>query len=62
MNDKNKAYAYDELIRESDIIQRENSKLKSQYIVNVPKEIQQKIDSNNNKIAGLLIKLENLFK
>lgn len=62
MNNQEKAQLYDELIRESDILQRQNSKLKSEYTVNVPPQVQKQIDENDKKIAILVQKLENLLR
>lgn len=61
MNNQEKADMYDELLRESDKLQRINSKLKSEYVTNIPVNIQQQIDENNTKISKLVKKLENLL-
>jgi len=61
MNNQEKAVMYDELLRESDKLQRINSKLKSEYVTNIPISIQQQIDENNIKIGKLVKKLENLL-
>jgi len=61
MTNSEKAIIYDQLIRESDILQRENSKFNSQYLFNVPVEIQKKINENNVKIDVLVRELETLF-
>ncbi|MEI6880351.1 MAG: hypothetical protein WCK82_03335 [Bacteroidota bacterium] len=62
MTNQEKAMVYDQLIRESDKIQRENSKLKSEYTANIPSNIQRVIDENNSRIAVLVGRLESLFK
>ena len=62
MNNQEKAYIYDQCLRDSDRLQRENSKLKSDYAGNIPPDIQKIIDQNNAKIAVLVGRLENLFK
>jgi len=62
MTNQEKAMVYDQLIRESDKIQRENSKLKSEYITNVPIEVEKRINENNDRIAVLVGRLESLFK
>lgn len=62
MNNQDKAIIYDNLLRESDLLQRENSKLKSQYVGNIPQQIQEQIDRNNNRISVLVSRLEGLFK
>lgn len=61
MNNQEKAFMYDELLRESDKLQRINSKLKSEYVTNIPVNIQQQIDENNIKIGKLVKKLEALL-
>ena len=62
MTQEEKAILYDNCIRESDSLQRENSKLKSEYITNVPLEVERKIKENNDRIAVLVGRLESLFK
>jgi hypothetical protein len=62
MNNQEKALIYDQCIRDSDRLQRENSKLKSEYPINIPNDVQKIIDSNNAKIAVIVKKLENLFR
>lgn len=62
MTNQEKAVLYDQLIRESDALQRENSKLKSEYVTNIPPEVQQKIDKNNKRISILVGQFENLLR
>jgi hypothetical protein len=62
MDNKEKAKVYDDCLRESDRLQRINSKFKSEYSPNIPPHIQNEINSNNNKIAALVARLESLFK
>lgn len=62
LTNEDKARIYDELIRESDRLQRINSKLKSEHVFNVPPQVQSQIDENERKIRELVIKLENLFR
>jgi hypothetical protein len=62
MDNKTKAEIYDECIRESDKLQNINSKIKSQYVTNIPTELQKTIDENNKKISKLVLRLESLFK
>jgi len=61
MTNQDKANIYDQLLRESDILQRENSKLKAQFVGNIPPNIQEIINRNNDKITVVVKKLENLF-
>ena len=62
MTQQEKAIVYDQLIRENDILQRENSKLKSEYATNIPLNIQKIIESNDARMAVLVRRLESLFK
>ena len=62
MNNDEKAMIYDNLLRESDKLQRENSKLKSEHAGNIPADKQNIIDTNNARIAVLVQKLESLFQ
>ena len=62
MNNEEKGIIYDNCLRESDKLQRENSRLKSQYVTNIPPQIQEQINQNNAKIAVLVNKLENLLR
>ena len=62
MTNSDKAVIYDDCLRESDRLQRINSKLKSEYVGNIPHNIQKTITENDAKIAGLVGRLENLFK
>jgi len=62
MNNQDKAIVYDNCLRESDALQRQNSKLKSEYAGNIPQQIQEQININDKRIAELVGKLESLFK
>jgi hypothetical protein len=62
MNNQEKALLYDNLLFESDKLQRINSKLKSEYAGNIPEHIQTQIDGNNHKIALLVRRLEDLLR
>jgi hypothetical protein len=62
MTTAQKAAYYDDLLRQSDILQRRNSKLKSEYIVNVPQQVENEIKDNNRKIHELVLKLEALVR
>ncbi len=62
LKNEDKARIYDELLRESDRLQRTNSKLKAEYVFNIPPQIQSQIDENERKIKELVTKLENLFR
>ena len=62
MNNQDKAIVYDNCLRESDVLQRQNSKLKSEYTGNIPQQIQEQININDKRIAELVAKLESLFK
>ncbi len=62
MTREEKAIVYDELIRESDKYQRINSKLKSEYVGNIPPHIEEQIKQNDIKIANCVIRLEKLLR
>ena len=58
---KDKAIIYDNCLRESDQLQRENSKIKSAFAGNIPPEQQLILDRNNERINLLVKRLESLF-
>ena len=62
MNNADKGQLYEQYVREASFLEREISKLKSQYVVNVPNEVQKKIDTNKLKISELERKLNNLYR
>ena len=62
MTNEEKARIYDDLVRESDRLQRENSKIKSDFATNIPPQLQERINQNNVKIAQLVGRLEQLFR
>jgi hypothetical protein len=57
LSQADKAIIYDNCIRESDQLQRRNSKIKSEY-VGIPHALQEEIKANDNKINQLVKKLE----
>lgn len=61
MNNAEKAFIYDECLRESDNLQRQNSKIKSDFAGNIPQHLQEQIYKNEHKIAFLVKRLESLF-
>lgn len=61
MDNAQKALIYDDLVRESDRLQRINSKIKSEYVGNIPANLQEEINQNNYKISLIVGKLEKLF-
>ena len=62
MTNETKAIIYDECLRESDKLQRENSKIKSEYAGNIPADQQLILDNNNARIDVLVKKLDSLFR
>lgn len=62
MTNAQKAELYDSLLHESDQYQRENSRLKSQYVTNIPPDVQAVINENNRKISILVSRLEHLVR
>ena len=61
MNNSEKAFIYDECLRESDQLQRMNSKIKSDFAGNIPPHMQDQINKNEARISVLVKKLESLF-
>ena len=61
MTNEQKAMVYDDCIRESERLQRINSKIKSEHATNIPQNLQEEIDRNNVRIDLLVKKLESLF-
>jgi len=61
MTNSEKAKRYDDCLRENDKLERVNSKIKSEYIGNIPKHKQEEIDMNNAKIAVLIREVDSLF-
>ena len=61
MTNQEKGRLYDQYLRESDALQLANSRLKSQYVLNIPPQIQKIIDENNAKIGIIIKRLENLY-
>jgi hypothetical protein len=61
MTNNEKALIYDNCVRESDKLQRENSKIKSDYAGNIPVEQQNILTKNDKRISELVKTLENLF-
>lgn len=62
MNNDEKARIYEECLRESDVLQRQNSKIKSEFAGNIPPHLEEQIRRNEDRIAVLVGKLESLFK
>ena len=61
MTNEQKGIVYDDCIRESERLQRINSKIKSENAINIPQNLQEEIDRNNVRIDLLVKKLESLF-
>ena len=61
MTQNEKADFYDECIRENDRLLRENSRIKSDYVGNIPPELDEQIKRNEARIALLVGKIEQLM-
>jgi primosomal protein N'' len=61
MINEEKGKLYDKYLAEVDIIQRQISKLKSQYVVNIPENIQNEIYQKQLKINEYERLVKNLF-
>ena len=42
MTREEKGALYDDYLRQSDVLQRENSKIKSEYVINMPEHVEEK--------------------
>jgi len=62
MINKEKGELYDKYLAEVDVIQRQISKLKSQYVVNIPENIQKEIEKKELRIKEYERLVKNLFK
>lgn len=62
MDNQEKARVYDACIYESDMLQRENSKIKSEHAGNIPAHLQEQIKRNEARIAVIVNRLESLFR
>jgi hypothetical protein len=62
MTNDQKAMVYDACLRESDMLQRANSRLKAEHVTSMTPEVQKTIEKNNERIAELVRMLENLFE
>jgi len=58
---ENKAVLYDEYVRNGNRLEREISKLKSDYVTNIPEHIQKEIDGKKAELVIWTKKLENLY-
>lgn len=59
---ENKAMAYDNIVRQADRLQREISQLKAQYPINMPIEMQEKVEHNQTQLVILENKLKDLYR
>lgn len=62
MTNQEKADFYDECIRENDRLLRENSRIKSDYVGNIPPELDLKIKANEARISMLVGKIEQMMQ
>ena len=61
MTNQQKAALYDQLVRESDALQRKISKLKSSYPINTPDLVEKEIKGYEKEINVLVVKLNTLL-
>ncbi len=62
MTNQEKADFYDECIRENDRLLRENSRIKSDYVGNIPPELDAQIKRNEARISLLVGKIEQMMQ
>ena len=62
MKNEEKAKQYDEYIRESDMLHRNISKIKSEFVGNIPPDKEKEILNNKKRINELVGKVELLFR
>lgn len=61
MKNEQKAALYDDYVNQGSLLEKNNSKLKSEYAGNIPPNIQKQIDENQRKIDSLNVKLIELI-
>jgi hypothetical protein len=61
MTNEDKSVLYDKYLRQIYTLQNENSRIKSENILNISAEQQMVINENNMKISVLETKVKNLF-
>ncbi len=61
MDNAQKAQLYEEYVSAGSQLEKQNSKLKSEYAGNIPVQIQKQIDNNQRMIDNLNAKLINLI-
>lgn len=62
MTNEQKAMIYEQCVRESDVLQREISHLKSMYAGNIPPDVDRQIKDKEYRISILVGRVESLFK
>lgn len=62
MTNDEKALFYDDCIRENDRLLREISRIKSEYMGNIPPDLQEQIRRNEARIGQLVAQIENLMR
>jgi len=62
MTNEEKAGLYDLYVREAERLERQNSKLKSEFPINRPENVESMINKINQRISELQKKLNDLYK
>lgn len=62
MTNEEKAGLYDLYVREAERLERQNSKLKSEFPINRPENVESMINEINQRISELQKKLNDLYK
>jgi len=61
LTQEEKGRLYEQYVNQAAVLERENSKLKSQHVINIPQDVQKILNENGNKIANYQRLLNDLF-
>lgn len=61
LSQEEKGRLYEQYVNQAAKLERENSKLKSEYVINIPENIQKIINANTSKIDTYQRLLNDLF-
>ena len=61
LTQEEKGRLYEQYVNQAAVLERENSKLKSQHVINIPQYVQKILNENGDKIANYQRLLNDLF-